>query len=145
MRGNILTRSERRQMERAKEKHVAKLMSGGFTPFKDITNDEHTQEILAKSNIRPDQVFTNGLFVVQVFDFPCDWPGVKRVMIRWNDARPDHDWAMFQKIKNELFGPERVALEVYPAESNKQDVANIYWLFVLPEGMDCPIEVKRLR
>lgn len=64
-------------------------------------------------------------------------------MIRWNDARPDHDWAMFQRVKNDIYGPDRVALEVYPSETNKQDVANMYWLWVLPEEYDCPIEIKR--
>lgn len=138
----ILTRSERRQIERAKEKHINKLMKGGYGPWKDVTEEEQTKNTMAKVNIKPSKVWLNGMFIVQIYETPNAW-GAVRVMIRWTDARPDHDWALFQRIKNDLFGPERVALEVYPAESNKQDVANMYWLWVLPEGFDCPIEVKR--
>lgn len=142
MRG-ILTRAERRQMERAKEAHIKNLAKAGYSVFKDITDEPRTCEIAAELSNKPEKVFVNGLFIVQVYDYPCAWSGTKRVMIRRNDAAPVHDWGVFQKIKNDLFGPERVALEVYPAESNKQDVANMYWLFVLPEGFDCPVEWKR--
>jgi hypothetical protein len=140
--GQILTRSERRQMERAKEKHVRKLMSGGYNEWNDVTDEPKTRQIILKLKTVPKKVYTNGMFVVQVYDAPNAW-GAERVMIRWNDARPDHDWSLFQRIKNDLFGEHRVALEVYPSEEHKQDVANMYWLWVLPEGFDCPIEVKR--
>lgn len=138
----ILSRSERRAMERAKEKHIARLMSGGYGPWRDITDDPQTKEIISSVGYKPLKIWHNGMFLVQAFDTPNAW-GAIRLMIRWSDARPDHDWGLFQKIKNDLFGPERVALEVYPAESNKQDVANMYWLWVLPENFHCPIEVKR--
>lgn len=138
----ILTRSERRQFERAKEKHVRKLMTGGYNEWKDITDESHTKSLYAQLKTQPERVYVNGMFVVQIYDYPCSWPGTKRVMIRWNDARADHDWSLFQRIKNDLFGPHRTALEVYPSEEHKQDVANVYWLFVLPEGFDCPIEYK---
>lgn len=139
----IISRSERRAMEKAKEKYVRHMMSGGYTPFEDITNTEHTQLTMAQLKTKPEKVYRNGLFVVQVYNHICSWGECKRVMIRWNDARPDHDWALFQQIKNDLFGVNRTCLEVYPSETNKQDVANMYWLFLLPEGFDCPIEVKR--
>jgi hypothetical protein len=44
-----------------------------------------------------------------------------------------HDWRHFQRIKNEIAGPEREAVEIYPAESRLVDTANEYWLWVLPE------------
>jgi len=141
----IQTRHERRQLERAKEKHVKRLMSGGFTKFEDITQSERSQHLIRMMGIKPVKIYLNGLFVVQVYAHACEWGECLRVMIRWNDARPDHDWAMFQRIKNELFGESRVALEVYPSEEHKQNVANMYWLFVLPEGFNCPIEIRGLR
>ena len=138
----IETRAERRQLERAKEKYVAKLMKGGYDKWIDIT--EQANEIAAKKGFseNPYQVWRNGMFVVQAFKTPNEW-GAIRLMIRWLDARPDHDWALFQRIKNDLFGPNRIALEVYPDEYHKQDVANMYWLWVLPEGFECPIQIKR--
>lgn len=141
MRLGIQTRSERRQMQRAKEKHVRKIMEGGYNEWKDITDDEHTQSIMKDLKNIPKKVYLNGMFIVQIYDTPNAW-SAERVMIRWNDARPDHDWALFQRIKNDLFGEDRVALEVYPSEEHKQDVANVYWLWVLPKGFDCPIEWK---
>ena len=44
----ILTRAERRAMERAKENHVARIMKGGYNEWKDITDTEHTQEIISR-------------------------------------------------------------------------------------------------
>jgi hypothetical protein len=118
-------------------------MSGGFNEWRDITDEPRTQMLMREASVPAEKVYMNGLFVVQVYPHHCAWGDVKRVMIRWADARPEHDWALFQRIKNELFGPDRVALEVFPSEQHKQDVANVYWMFVMPEGFECPIEVKR--
>jgi hypothetical protein len=108
-RKHILTRSERRQLERAKETHVRDLMKSGYSNWKDIT-DTPIAVNLMKENSKLEKIYVNGQFVVQVYDWDCEWHGTKRVMIRWNDARPHSEWAMFQRIKNDLFGPERVAL-----------------------------------
>ena len=59
--------------------------------------------------------------------------------IRHNDRRAVRDWRHFQRIKNELAGPEREAIEIYPAESRLVDEANQYHLWVLPEGEAIPI------
>jgi hypothetical protein len=142
----ILSRSERRAMERAKDKHIQKLVDGGYGPWKDITNTEETQDLILQMRCQgatyiPEQIWVNGLFVVQKDSPPNSW-GAVRIMIRWADARPEHNWPLFQRIKNDLFGEHRTALEVYPSEANKSDVANMYWLWILPEEFDCPIEVK---
>lgn len=137
----IFTRDERRAMERAKEKHVKNLMKAGYSEFKDITAEAHDR-IGNKYGRAPDKVYQNGQFIIQVFEENNAW-NAKKVMIRWLDARPEIPWAILQKIKNDLFGAEVTALEVFPKESNKVDVANMYWIWILPEGFDCPIEVKR--
>jgi hypothetical protein len=41
-----------------------------------------------------------------------------------------HDWRDFQRIKNELVGPEYEAIEIYPAESRLVDTCNQYHLYV---------------
>ncbi len=46
-----------------------------------------------------------------------------------------------QKIKNELFGRESVAIEVFPAESHLIDQANSYHLWVLPEAFSLPFGI----
>lgn len=40
-------------------------------------------------------------------------------------------WADKQQIKNELFGPEATAIEVFPAESELTDAADMYHLWIL--------------
>jgi hypothetical protein len=42
-------------------------------------------------------------------------------------------WRDKQRIKNELFGPERVATEVMPAMSKLVDEADMYHMWVMPE------------
>lgn len=49
-----------------------------------------------------------------------------------------HDWRHFQRIKNELAGPEREGVELFPAESRLVDTANEYHVFVFPEGFRFP-------
>lgn len=47
------------------------------------------------------------------------------------DRQPCKDWRDFQRIKNELIGPEFEAVELYPAESRLVDGANQYHLWGL--------------
>jgi hypothetical protein len=56
------------------------------------------------------------------------------INIRRRDGGMFKDWRHFQQIKNEVAGPEREALEIYPAESRKVDSSNKWHLWVLPEG-----------
>ncbi len=48
------------------------------------------------------------------------------------------DWRHFQKIKNELLGPEEEAVELYPAESRLVDLSNEYSLWSI-KGWKWPI------
>lgn len=50
--------------------------------------------------------------------------------IRRHDHEPCNNWHDFQKIKNELVGPEFEAVELFPAESRLVDTANQYHLWV---------------
>lgn len=59
--------------------------------------------------------------------------------IKRHDREPVHDWRDMQWIKNDVCGPEREAVELYPAESRMMDAANQYHLWVAPEGMSFPI------
>ena len=64
--------------------------------------------------------------------------GYTEVSITRHDQKAIHNWRHFQRIKNDLFGEEREAVELYPAESRLMDTANTYWLYILPEGMKVP-------
>jgi hypothetical protein len=55
------------------------------------------------------------------------------------DGEPRHDWREFQRIKNDIVGPEWEAVELYPAESRLLDPSNYYMLWCwqrIPIGKD---------
>lgn len=52
--------------------------------------------------------------------------------IKRNDRHPIHDWRHLQQIKNDVCGPQREAVELYPASDRVNDGANQYHLWVLP-------------
>lgn len=60
--------------------------------------------------------------------------GMEHLSIKRNDKDWMHDWRELQRVKNEVVGPEREAVEIYPAESRLVDTSNQYHLWVLPEG-----------
>jgi len=61
-------------------------------------------------------------------------PTLIHLSIRTLDKRPARDWGDFQRIKNELVGPEVEMVELYPAESRLVDTVNQYHLW----GYDRP-------
>jgi hypothetical protein len=80
--------------------------------------------------------YTNGRYEVLVLPHP---PGWLHLVIRRQDRLPVRRWRDLQRIKNELAGPERDAIEVFPAESRLHDPCNLYDLWVLPEGYQFPV------
>ena len=75
--------------------------------------------------------YVNELYQVQATAYG---PGCLHLNIRRRDGGMFKDWRHFQQIKNEIAGPEREAIELYPAESRKVDTTNKWHLWVLPEG-----------
>lgn len=66
------------------------------------------------------------------------FPPVVHLSIKRNDKACVHDWRDIQRIKNDVCGPEREAVELYPAESRLMDTSNQYHLWVIPEGLRFP-------
>lgn len=66
------------------------------------------------------------------------WLSIKRL-----DREVIHDWREMQRIKNELCGPEREAVELYPRESRVVDTSNQFHLWVMPEGFTFPFGYAR--
>lgn len=91
------------------------------------------------------EVFKNDIYTVIKTD--CEkigfqqegFPGLYWLSIKRNDKEPIHDWRELQRIKNMIIGAEHEAVELYPAESRKVDMANQYHLFVLKDkGLQFP-------
>lgn len=53
----------------------------------------------------------------------------------------DFTWADKQEIKDELFGKNRVAIEVFPTEDRMVDVADVYHLWVFEKGFRLPFGI----
>lgn len=64
-------------------------------------------------------------------------PPMIHLSIRRDDRQPCRDWRDFQRIKNQLAGPEWEAVEMYPAESRLVDMANQFhlWCFNFDMGI----------
>lgn len=60
---------------------------------------------------------------------------VVQLSIRRLDRQPTRDWRDFQRIKNQLMGPECEAIELYPAESRVVDTANQFHLWVVADTL----------
>ena len=70
--------------------------------------------------------------------------GVVEHMAIRNADNTDIPWATKQKIKNELAGRKRTAIEVFPDEDRLIDVVGMYHLWVLPEGFELPFGIHPL-
>lgn len=57
----------------------------------------------------------------------------------------DIPWAVKQEIKNELFGSQSVAIEVFPAKKHLVDVCDIYHLWILPKNFKMPFGIHPTR
>lgn len=63
------------------------------------------------------------------------WPKITHLSIKRHDRKAIHDWRDLQRIKNEVCGPEREAVEIYPAESRLMDTSNQFHCWVFPAGV----------
>jgi hypothetical protein len=79
-------------------------------------------------------VYRNNQFIVQVFTEnikdPFDGKDTIKVMVRHNTGKPIVQWSHLQDIKNQIFGPEALAIQYLPPQSKLVDQANMYWFFV---------------
>lgn len=64
--------------------------------------------------------------------------GMTHLSIGRKDGKCIHDWRELQKIKNELAGCEREAVEIYPRESRVLDARNSFHLWVFDAGVKVP-------
>ena len=102
--------------------------------FYNISEGE-ARELLQREHARA-RYFINDLYQIMVEE---QEDGVTHLNIRRIDGSMFKDWRHFQQIKNEICGPEREGLEIYPAESRLVDTSNKWHLWVLPEGVRIPV------
>ena len=93
-------------------------------------------------NFRPYGLLNNR-YSVQISDEATEWGLVIHLWIRRHDGEMVRSWADMQRIKNEIIGEDRVAIEVFPAQQDLVDDANIAHLWVLPKEFVLPFSLKK--
>lgn len=119
--------------------------STNWTPFGMMEVSEEQIQETAKAHNLPEgyvrgvmegEVWVNNKYQVLLRRLPPPIPHFAPVIwlsIKRRDKMPARDWRDFQRIKNELVGPEYEAIELYPAESRLMDTSNQYHLYVIDD------------
>ena len=84
------------------------------------------------------ECYLNNRYSIQISDQETSWGTVVHLWIGRHDNEMPRSWMDLQRIKNELVGEGRIAVEVFPAEEAFVNQANMTHLWVLPEGMVLP-------
>jgi hypothetical protein len=113
-------------------------------PYQSLTTRWRViDEIENIKNVHPDRnletVLTDGEYFVEVFQVEARWGKSIRLAVQRGDKESVRSWRILQDIKNDLAGRDSVAIEIYPREIEVSDIANIYHLWVLPDGVELPI------
>lgn len=125
-------------MNREKQRKLVarKMFKKPITKFEeiDLREIDHPRDMT--------RAYHNTRYMVMVFDdTPVTTGTAIKVMVQKHDNTPMiKHWSEMQRIKNEIFGEETVAIEYYPAESQLIDFHNIYWFWIFPDGL-LPIPV----
>lgn len=120
-------------MRRASEMNGRRMQRLEWNEFIDITAYAIERHLMLNpgSSFRPDTVYQNNKYIVQVF-FNSKRKGrlYTKAMIRRADAEPIYSWQDLYRIKNELFGDEIEAVQFMPPKSELIDDANLYWFYI---------------
>lgn len=84
--------------------------------------------------------YRNDVYAVLVRTVATAWGPVEHASIHTLGGG-DIPWCDKQRIKNGLFGADRVAVEVFPAAADLVDQADAYHVWVLPAGFRLPFTI----
>ncbi len=134
MRARVSKRRSEKSRRKAANKTLAKKP---FGPWEKRDISIHHPDRARGPSWRED-CYLNNRYSVQISDQETKWGTVVHLWIRRHDGQMPRAWMDLQRIKNELIGENRVAVEVFPAVDNFRNSANMAHLWVLPEGMNLP-------
>lgn len=111
---------------------LAREISARLTPSRAWPQMRRTNEPHPEGTI-----WENEIYSATLRRYTSGWPfgGGKWALIGiWcEDGEARHDWRDFQRIKNDLVGPDWEALELYPSEQRLMDPSNYYMLWCAPK------------
>lgn len=113
----------------------------GYTPLNEIKRLQ--REYIEVAGMTPedalkavkeaggDEIWVNEKYQVikTSYERKPPWPTLVHLSIRREDRRIMFDWRDMQRIKNQLLGEEKEAVQLFPAESRLVDTANQYHLW----------------
>jgi hypothetical protein len=122
-------RKLRRELGTRELRRAAGICVGGWTPLALVSSDERGEvfenNLYTVTRMKPDYV-SGGR--VEDLDGPL-W-----LVVRRRDNSAVRSWSDLQRVKNELAGPDREAVELFPAEGRLVDLGPNYHLHVLAAG-----------
>lgn len=129
----MLNRQQRRLSESYHKKEIKKqITSNLWTEFEDRTSEAKLKSPLMV------KFLVNNLFSIQLYEVN----GLSLWGIRRHDQSTNIPWETKQRIKNEVIGFDKSAVEVFPSTSKLVDQANMYWLW----EVDCTqLDLNNLR
>ena len=115
----------------------------------DMDNPEHFRPDIDINDLEYDECWVNNIYTVKVY-YPdnsaaCQFPNNKFTLLSFRNhanSHHAHDWRDMQRIKNEICGYERTAVEIYPPMSNLVDTCNQFHLWVYPEDYELDFGYK---
>lgn len=122
-----------RKMRRMSEAEGKRRQKKEWNEFQDVIQEAIKRNLLFNpdSTFRPDRVFMNNRYIVQVFTNKMrNFKLYDKILIRRSDSKPIYSWQDLFRIKNEIFGPEVEAIQFFPPVSKLVDEANLYWLWI---------------
>lgn len=128
-----MNRKQKREFNKKSLAEGKRRQKLGWDEFKNVTNEAIQKHMALNpaSNFRPDFVWQNNKYIVQVFlSVQRKNKTYDKAMIRRSDSKPIDSWQDLQKIKNEIFGPSIEAIQFFPPQAELIDDANLYWLFI---------------
>lgn len=125
---------------------LRRMVRGPMTAFEEQNLHERS-DLPPRVELAPNEtwshlVYVNSRYGVQVSAVVTPIGIVTHLWIR-HHAGEMPPWRDLQAIKNQLAGPDRVAVEVFPPEADLVDEANMAHLWVYPDGFVLPFGLRR--
>lgn len=84
------------------------------------------------------RALVNARYSVQVYERESELGVITHLALRRHDNGTVIPWSDLQRVKDEVAGADRLAIEVFPPADQLVDDANMFHLWVLPRGFVLP-------